>query len=282
MSKIFHLVIDATVEFCQLQRPTIGQKTQIQDLLIAYLDKLPTSDLKAICHHLALTEHAPKALILKLCEQNASICRPILLTSQILQDYDIAALVDGTDQLDHARIIARRTDLPQSISTALREFEDVKIDRALDLRQRPMQSETTNLVLENVEVENGLDTTFLQLCTERNDAVIHTAFADRLGLQLTSCEILCSDLTSRNLPTAMKFMGLSQATAWTLYRRLAKEAANNPRVADAFNATYNCLTREQCKSIVSDWQMDELVMTARVNRAANQSSDTAATAKRTA
>ena len=282
MSKIFHLVIDATVEFCQLQRPTIGQKTQIQDLLTAYMDKLPTSDLKAICHHIASSEHAPKELILKLCEQSASICRPILLTSQTLQETDIAALIDGNNQLEHARIIARRVDLPKSISAALREFEDDKIDRALDLRQRPLQQETSNLKLEDAQVEDGIDTAFLQLCTERNDAVIHTAFADRLGLQLTSCEILCNDLTSRNLPTAMKYIGLSQATAWTLYRRLAKAAANNPRVADAFRATYNCLTREQCKSIVSEWQMDELVMTARINRVANQSSKSSVTAKRTA
>lgn len=282
MSKIFHLVIDATVEFCQLQRPSFGQKMQIQDLLIAYMDKLPTNDLKAICHHLASCEHAPKTLILKLCEQDAGVCRPILLTSQVLQDSDLAELINGTDQIEHARIIARRINLPHEISTALREFEDYKIDRALDLRQRPLQQEPDNLVLADQHIEDGVDAAFLQLCTERNDAIIHTAFADRLGLQLSSCEILCGDLTSRNLPTAIKFMGLSEATAWTLYRRLAKAVANNPRVADAFKATYNCITREQCKSIVSEWQMDELVMTARFNNAANQPITSAKAAKKSA
>lgn len=273
MSKIFHLVIDATIEFCQLQRPSFGQKMQIQDLLIAYMDKLPTADLKAICHHLASSEHAPKALILKLCEQSADICRPILLTSEVLQDTDIKTLIDGKAQIEHARIIARRPNLPHTISTELREFEDFKIDRALDLRQRPIERTNDNLVLSEIEDEDGLDGLFLRYCTEQNDAIIHTAFADRLGLHITSCEILCTDLTSRNLPTAMKFIGLSEATAWALYRRLAKSVAKNPRVADAFRATYNCLTRQQCKLIVSEWQMDELVMEARYNSAANRSSN---------
>ena len=282
MSKTFHLVIDATVEFCQLQRPSFGQKMQIQDLLIAYMDKLPVSDLKAICHHLASCENAPKTLLLKLCEQDASICRPILLKSQVLQDDDITILIDGVEQIEHARIIARRLNLPQVHSSKLRIFEDEKIDRALDLRQRPLVQGMDNTELSEAGIEDDIDANFLPLCTEQNDAIIHTAFADRLGLHLTSCEILCRDLTSRNLPTAMRYIGLSEATAWALYRRLANSAANTSRVADAFKATYNCLTREQCKTIISDWQMDELVMTARFNSAANQSSLSTPIAKKTA
>lgn len=282
MSKTFHLVIDATVEFCQVQRPTLGQKKQMQDLLLAYMDKLPSSDLKVICHHLASCEYAPKTLLLKLCEQEARICHPILLTSQIFQEADFAMLIDGSDQIEHARIIARRLDLPAAISSKLRRFDDEKIHRALDLRQRPLVQGSDNLKLADAGREDGVDAAFLKLCGEQSDTIIHTAFADRLGLQLTSCEILCSDLTSRNLPTAMKYIGLSETTAWALYRRLADKTADNPRVSVAFKATYNCLTREQCQLIVNDWRMDELVMEARINSAANQSSISATTEKKTA
>jgi uncharacterized protein (DUF2336 family) len=282
MSKTFHLVIDATVEFCQLQRPTIGQKTQIHDLLIAYMDKLPSSDLKIICHHLARCEYAPKKLLLRLCELDADICRPILLSSPILQEADVKALIEGTDQIEHARIVARRLDLPTEISSILRAFEDDKIDRALDLRQRPLVQGTGNLKPEEIQIDNGIDATFLALCEEQNDVIIHTAFADRLGLELASCELLCNDLTSRNLPTAMKYMGLSETTAWAVYRRLANSTTNTSRVAVAFKATYNCLTREQCQLVINDWRMDELVMMARINSAANQSSTSAAVAKKSA
>lgn len=268
MSKIFKLVIDATVEFCQLHRPSFSQKMQIQDLLIAYLENLPSSDIKTICHHLATSENVPKTLVLKLCEQEADICRPLLLESNTLQEAELEALASGAAQLEHARIIARRTNLPRSVSALLRDFEDDKIDRALDLRQRPL-SEAQLATQHALENEDLADEAFQSLCNEPNDTIIHTAFADRLGLKLSSCEILCADLTSRNLPTAMKYMGLSESTAWSLYRRLAKSVADRPRVAEAFKATYNCLTREQCRSIIGEWRMDELVMLVRADNAAN-------------
>lgn len=282
MSKTFHLVIDATVEFCHLQRPSFGQKMQIQDLLTAYMDKLPTGDLKIICHHLAFCESAPKQLLLELCKLDANICRPILLTSQILQESDFLALVEGDVRIEHARIVARRLDLPPTVASVLRAFNDEKIDRALDLRQRPVVYGKGGMELSDIVLDEGIDAAFLSLCNEQNDAIIHTAFADRLGLPLTSCEILCNDLTSRNLPTAMKYIGLSEATAWALYRRLARDTECTSRVAVAFKATYNCLTVEQSQTIVSGWRMDELVMTARMNSAANQSSNSAAIGKKTA
>ncbi len=282
MSKNFHLVISAAREFAQLQRPSFSQKLQFQDLLSAYLDNLPVEDITSICNILASCTHVPRSLIMKLCKQDANNCRSLLLTSPALQEADLAELIEGTKQLDHARVIARRTNLPPSVSALLRELEDEKVDRALDLRQRPLILAGQDAANSGEIGEDSVDGAFLDLCVEDSDILIYTAFADHLGLNLISCKMLCTDLTSRNLPTAMRYLNLSEDTAWRLYQRLAKSEARKPGVADAFSATYRNLTKEQCRTVISEWQMDELVMAVRYSSAANQSEPNKKSIKQTA
>ena len=282
MSKNFHLVISAAREFAQLQRPSFSQKMQFQDLLLAYLDNLPSEDITSICNILASCTHVPRSLVMKLCKQDAGICRALLLTSSVLQDADLLELIEGTERLDHARIFARRTSLPPSVSAQLRVLVDDKVDRALDLRQRPLFLAEPGGEVSGQIGDETVESTFLDLCVEDNDILIYTAFADHLGLNLISCKTLCTDLTSRNLPTAMRYLNLSEETAWRLYRRLAKSESSKPGVADAFSATYRNLSKEHCRTIISEWQMDELVMAVRYSSVANQSGTSDKSIKKTA
>lgn len=272
MSKFVDHVVEAAKEFCQLPRPSFQHKMQLQDLLLAYLPRMSPKAIAELCNVLAQSKDAPKALILTLCEQPAHICRALLVSSQVLNDDDYIAIIALAENNEHARIIARAPSLSTKLRVQLRALDDERVHRALDLRQQPLadlSAPRNNEHLAHTTTTSVNESEFSALASERVDAIIHTAFADRLGIQLVSAQLLCSDLTSKNLPTALRFMGLTECTAWNLYRRLARSEAYKDGVQRAFETAFRSIEMAEARKLVGEWQIEELVALARHGSAAN-------------
>jgi uncharacterized protein (DUF2336 family) len=117
------IVLAAVNAFASRTRPTRLEAGQVEDLVLATLDhtSAQTRRLAAAC--LSHVPHAPLKLVLRLCEESADICAPLLLRSPVLQDADLIALVEKNG-VDFARIIARRLTLTQKLKNFLLSLGD--------------------------------------------------------------------------------------------------------------------------------------------------------------
>jgi uncharacterized protein (DUF2336 family) len=272
-------VITFTRDFCAQQRPNASQKAQLQDLLLAYQSRLSPDDLKTVCSLLASNDHAPKALILELCKRATGICHPLLLASRTLNTEDLIGIINSKG-LTYARIIARRTNIDHILASHLRELNDSRVDRALELRQKPVQpslgkpSAYSNIRLERVNVD--LDAELLKLTEEDDVGFIHTALVDNLSLEFVSVRNLCSDFTSRNLPVALHYLRLSTQTAWQVFKRLAHGRSLKDDIREQFMQTYESLDFSTSVATVKSWQKDDLRAQEIYSRAANQTTTNSA------
>lgn len=267
-------VVEVVSDFCARTRPNTRHRVQLQELLIGFVDVLDDRNLKTICGLLSNSEYAPKLLVVALCMKPVDICQALLVASPVPGHGEFMTIIDQRG-IEHARAIARNPAISRETASLLRSLNDQRVDRALDLRQQPIITSTgatkpAGYKVEQVETMTEAENTFENLYREHADNIIHTAISDKLGLSVSSVRIICSDFTSRNLPTTFKFLGLSGDGAWNLYRRLAGDFANSAGVETAFRGKYAAIDRRQAQSVISAWQIEELATNARYGNVANQ------------
>lgn len=267
-------VVTLVRDFCALNRPSTIKKTQLQDLLMEYQNCLSPDDLKTICSLFAQNNNVPKPLIIALCHHSASICHPLLLASSMLTNDDLIEIIDAKG-LEHARIIARRSNIDPKLRFHLREQNDERIDRALELRQMPLPVEgSVSPAFKNIrvhQINSALDEEFVQLTKESDISFIHTALVDNLSLEFVSVRNLCSNFTSRNLPIALHYLRLSTQTAWLVFVSLAHETNLSDDVHAQFVKTYENLDYSISVATVKSWQQDDLRARKIYSNVANQS-----------
>ncbi len=270
MTNNYSYILDAVKSFADLPRPTKLEQQSVEELILANLHRLDSQRTRSICAVLAESKTVSESLLAALCALPAPICHPLLLSNHVLPSEKLIPLLNANIQ--KARIVARRTTNDQIVSDHLRALQDHAVDRALDLRQKSAaepeigDAPTTETLIGEQET---LKLHLVEAIEDENDTVVRTAFADALGLGAESINALCSDPTSRNLPTALHFLQLDDETAWLAYQRLTAPLASNQNVKVAFAAVYQSLDRSETKSIISQWQIDELVAIVRCGKNAN-------------
>lgn len=117
--RLFRAAVSA---FCSLTRPSRREIAQLEDLALPLFDMVPVESRRYVAAALSECESAPKALVDRLCAEPVDIAAPLLVRSKALTDIDLVALI-GRHGLPHARAIARRPGLNQTIAHLIRALE---------------------------------------------------------------------------------------------------------------------------------------------------------------
>lgn len=256
---------------------------RLVDLVLPLLNQISGESRRQIAGALATSSHAPKALLLALCDYPAAVCSPILTRCPLLNDAELLAILSQHGE-EHARAIARRAKLAIPIVSALRSLKSEAVNRALDLRRRldeAMPSEQRQSFEQYETIMHGeladhakpvaaLDTDkFISLAWEPNPALFRTAVADALGITLVSATELCGNPTSRNLIHMLRFLKLPLEQAFDIFTALAPDLAEDPAVVARFEEAFRETTVEQSVRKVWAWRSDDLMALAREALAAN-------------
>jgi uncharacterized protein (DUF2336 family) len=117
--RLFRAAVSA---FCSLTRPSRREIAQLEDLALPLFDMVSVESRRFVAAALSECESAPKALVDRLCAEPVDIAAPLLVRSRALSDIDLIALI-GRHGLPHARAIARRPGLNQTIAHLIRALE---------------------------------------------------------------------------------------------------------------------------------------------------------------
>lgn len=124
-SGLFRAAVSA---FAALVRPSRREIAQVEELALSLFDRTTPDARRYVAAVLSECESAPKALVLRLCDEPIDIAAPLLVRSPALSDADLLSLV-SRHGAPHARAVARRPGL----SEPLRRL----VDRTLDPDARP-------------------------------------------------------------------------------------------------------------------------------------------------
>jgi uncharacterized protein (DUF2336 family) len=117
--RLFRAAVSA---FCSLTRPSRREIAQLEDLALPLFDMVSVESRRYVAAALSECESAPKALVDRLCAEPVEIAAPLLVRSKALTDIDLIAII-GRHGLPHARAIARRPGLNQTIAHLIRALE---------------------------------------------------------------------------------------------------------------------------------------------------------------
>jgi uncharacterized protein (DUF2336 family) len=282
-----NIAVSAVREFCLRPRPLRGDMIRLVDLVLPHLNQVSGDSRRQIAGALATSDHAPKALLLALCDFPSDVCSPILSRSSLLNDAELLAIMSQHGE-EHARAIARRPKLAMPVIGALRSMESEAVNRALDLRRRlddAMPSEQRQSferyeAMMNRELADRAKPlvtfeteTFVSLARDPNPVLFRTAVADALGITLASATELCGNPTSRNLIHMMRFLNMPIERAFDVLTALAPDLVDDPAVVTRFEEVFRDTTMEQAMRKVSAWRSDDLMALARAALAANDQDD---------
>ena len=277
------IAVSAVREFCDAPRPSKSDMTRLVDLVLPLLPSVGDDSRREIASLLAISEFAPKPLLLALCDFPVAICSPILTRSHLLSAAELLAILSQRG-IEHARAIARRTRLETPVVNALRHMENEGIDRALDLRQRldnampREQAESFEKFRNDLrgdvasQAQPVIDVSMEQIveaARDPNPGVLHTAVADALAITMVSAEGLCGNPTSRNLIYMLRFVGATLDDGLKVFTALSPDLAADPAVVNRFSTVFDEITTEQAVHKVWSWRSDDLLALAREALSAN-------------
>ena len=115
-----------------------------EELAIHFLSKVPVEVRAAVAERLAVCADAPPAVIRTLARDVFQVAAPVIRRSPVLDSFDLLAAIAATD-VEHHRLIARRSDLGDDVKRALRLTGDAEVAGYLDngpaMRAAPAEEE---------------------------------------------------------------------------------------------------------------------------------------------
>ena len=115
-----------------------------EELAIHFLSKVPVEVRAAVAERLAVCADAPPAVIRTLARDVFQVAAPVIRRSSVLDLFDLLSVIAATD-VEHHRLIARRSDLGDDVKRALRLTGDALVAGYLDdgatMRAAPAEEE---------------------------------------------------------------------------------------------------------------------------------------------
>jgi uncharacterized protein (DUF2336 family) len=256
----------AVSAFCALARPSRNEIAQLDDLAMPLVAEVSRATLRFAAAALSECAHAPPLLVRHLAGETADIAAPLLIRSRELRDVDLIVYIARCG-LQHARVIARRENLPKPIEDLLTALRDPEIERlralfggrdpdAPDERSRAARDRLRAMMLpaDPATVYRGLRDAAL---TGR-PALFHTRIADALGLEFDRTRQVCEAEDTTAIETALRALGLGAEQAFLLL------AAGRPaRFADVaairrFAKRFEALDVEGAKAEIREWKLRDM------------------------
>lgn len=102
-----------------------------EELAIHFLPKVPVEVRATVAERLAICADAPRAVVRALARDVFQVAAPIIRRSPVLDSFDLLSVIAATD-VEHQRLIARRSDLSDDVKRALRLTGDEEVTGYLD------------------------------------------------------------------------------------------------------------------------------------------------------
>lgn len=234
-------------------RPTRAQRQQFDAMMKGHFAGLSPATQMEIANALCLCHHLEMETATMIAAAAVDAVGRFLRFSPVL-DTDLLVELVGKGDYDRNLCIARRRDLPKKVAHLLRDMDDPKINRALDLRQKPLNATSSSAASAPSIVERIMDA-----ARARDLTSLCNVLMNRLSLTRESTFVLLADKTSANLIIALKYCGLDAEQAWQTYAMLAPGMAEKSGQREAFIAGFEAYDRDACARKVKNWVLEDLL-----------------------
>ncbi|MER9429880.1 DUF2336 domain-containing protein [Mesorhizobium sp. M0019] len=281
--RLFRAAVSA---FCSLTRPSRREIAQLEDLTLPLFENVSVESRRYVAAALSECEYAPAALVRRLCQERVDIAAPLLIRSRALSDVDLIALI-GRHGLPHARAIARRKDLNQTIADLIKVLE-----RPTLVRSQQQPETTAKAASENAEVVAGevnrqeasdaaetvrrrLRSMMRESCTAigpfvapqtyvklretaltGNAAFFQTALADALEVDFSTARTLTASHNYTPLLAALRALDLSEDKAFLITAAIYPTEFPHPQAIRIFLDRYRLLHRDAALDRLRGWKAD--------------------------
>jgi len=294
--RLFRAAVSA---FCSLTRPSRREIAQLEDLTLPLFDEVSVESRRYVAAALSECEYAPAALVRRLAEEPVEIAAALLTRSNALSDIDLIALI-GRHGLPHARAIARRKKLNETIAHLIRALEKPTLvktrppetvtklapvkpapaDTGEDKRPLPGEAEeNARRRLRSMMRTTGEGTavnlflgepTYVKLretALTGNTAFFQTALADTLDIDFATAGSVMEQSSYAALLSALKALDLSEDRAFLIAVAVYPGEFPNPQAIRLFLDRYRLLHREAALDKVRAWKAETLSRAIRGNAA---------------
>ncbi len=275
--------------FVALSKPNKRDCNQIEDLALPILAFASDQTKRFVCAALAENASAPANLVRKLCDEPVEICAPLLLLSPVMTPIDLVAII-GRKGKDHARIIARRSHLPNDVIEALALVDDARVraraagsfdvadansssnikpttaaqartllaELAISLNKAEQAPLAAN-DLDDVEfAAAGIDAKLIRLALHEESGLFATALADATGLSFGRTQRLVKRIASGELLTALRALGVSVDSAFVTVCALNPHIGSSKLEIRLFRDRFEQLDQDKAVETLRRWKADEI------------------------
>jgi len=102
-----------------------------EELAIHFLPKVPVEVRATVSERLSVCADAPRSVIRALARDIFQVAAPVIRRSPVLDSFDLLSVIAATD-VEHHRLIARRSDLDEDVTRALRLTGDAEVTGYLE------------------------------------------------------------------------------------------------------------------------------------------------------
>jgi uncharacterized protein (DUF2336 family) len=284
------ILLAAVSAFVALSRPNKRDCNQIEDLAHPILPFASEPTKRFICAALAENPHAPANLLRRLCDEPVETCAPLLLLSPVLSAIDMVSVI-GRKGKDHARIIARRSHLPNDVIEALALVDDERARGraagvASDLPAAAAQTqnlkpktaiEARELLAElALSLQTGIDkhvgdtedeaawaskadhAKLVRLALHEGTVLFSTALADATGVSHGRVQRLLRRSESGELLTMLKAINVRVDTAFVIACALNPQVSADKIEIKLFMDRFEQLDQSKAVETIRRWKADEI------------------------
>ncbi len=276
--RLFRAAVSA---FCSLTRPSRREIAQLEDLALPLFDMVPVESRRYVAAALSECESAPKALIDRLCAEPVDIAAPLLVRSKALTDIDLIALI-GRHGLPHARAIARRPGLNQTIAHLIRALErrspanlvsapepagKAAVDEDEVLANPDNVRRRLRSMMLPARNDGGHDTAekLSAAALTGNPAFFQAAIANALDMDAASARSIADTSSHAALLSALRSLDLAEERAFLIAAAVFPGHFGHAEAIRLFLERYRALDRDTALDRVRNWRMEAAALSVRSN-----------------
>jgi uncharacterized protein (DUF2336 family) len=251
--------------FCSLTRPTRREIVQLDDLAVPLLSGVSEEALRFVAAALCESPYAPPVLVRRLADRPIEIAAPLLMSSPVLTNIDLVALI-GRHGLPHARAISMRADLDERILRLIRSLGALDAEAATDkaeetrarlltmMRPAAPEKAAASPVSLHWDGEPGAYRKLRSTALAGVSALFHTALADVLGIDLARAEAITDDPDIAGFIVALRSLSLSDEQALLLVQCVRPMRSGDTRAIAAFLDAYAAVTPDTAARLMGEWR----------------------------
>ncbi len=281
--RLFKATVSA---YCSITRPTRNDVYQLEEIVMPLVDKTSAESRRFAAAALSETSLVPKRLALRLCDEKAEICAPLLLRVTSFSEGDLVTLI-ARHGVPHAKLVARRKTLAPIVKDLLFALGDESLNDILNGRDRKAQTkpvapapklsskdgikpgqresavrETLRDMMRVAEeeiVQERQNERYLERLTKNvfsdNPAFFQTSLADILNINFPLARSITESPNWDRLAIALKSLGIGGSDAYLLTSACFPSAFSDRANIASFLDHYKMLDQEAAIDRIHAWKV---------------------------